>query len=81
VVDDREAVRREAEPYRHMSDEQRLELLAAACRAAARMLSLREDREKALTHSDPLPESSVRALKRLREAAKTRAEAGDADRD
>jgi hypothetical protein len=55
-----------------MDDDRRLALLAAACRAAARMMNLRDDREKVLAHADPLPESSVQALKRLREEAKAR---------
>ena len=66
VIDDRESVEREAEPYRHMSPQQRLRLLAAACRGAARLLRLRHDQESVLQQQDPLPESSLRALERLR---------------
>lgn len=71
VVDDVTSVRQEAAPYRDMSPEQRLAVLAAACRAATRLLLSREDRYLVLRHVDPLPESSVRALARLRKA-KTR---------
>ena len=77
IVDDRESVRREAEPYRHMTPEQRAELLAAACRGMARLLRIRDDRDRVLAHTDPLPESTIRALERLRrEAARTGRETG-----
>lgn len=72
VVDDTESVRIEAEPYREMTPEQRGSLLAAACRAAARMLRSRDDAEAVLAHEDPLPESSRRALERLRREARQR---------
>ncbi len=72
VVADRESVRREAEPYRDMTAEQRAGLLAAACRAMARMLALRADRDRVLAHEDPLPPSSVQALRRLRRETATR---------
>lgn len=72
VIDDRESVRREARPYRDMGDQQRLSLLAAACRGAARILRARDDRDRALEYIDPLPDSSIAALKRLREKATSR---------
>ena len=62
---DRESVEQEAAPYRGMSVERRLISLAAACRAAMRLLRTREDQRKVLAHTDPLPESSIRALRRL----------------
>ena len=62
---DRESVRQEAEPYREMSVEGRLVALAAACRAAMRLLRTRDDQRRVLAHTDPLPESSIRALRRL----------------
>ena len=71
-MDDAESVRAEAEPYREMTPEQRGALMAAACRAAARMLRSREDAEAALTYEDPLPESTVLALARLRREARQR---------
>ncbi|MBN2496154.1 MAG: hypothetical protein JXR96_16295 [Deltaproteobacteria bacterium] len=77
VVDDRESVRREAEPFRDMSPEQRLALVAAACRAMMRMPALRDDRERVLAHEDPLPSSSVRALARLRRESAREAGCGD----
>lgn len=73
IVDDRESVRREALPYRDMNDQQRLALLAAACRGAARLLRARDDRDRALEYIDPLPDSSIRALMKLREETKAHA--------
>lgn len=72
VVDDRESVREEAAPYRLMTPEQRGALMAAACRAAARLLSVREDRRKVLNFRDPLPPSTLLALQRLRREAAAR---------
>lgn len=66
-VDDATSVRQEAAPYRDMSPEQRLVVLAMACRAAMRLLLSREDRHLVMRHVDPLPDSSVHALARLRE--------------
>jgi hypothetical protein len=68
-MEDTESVRVEAAPYREMTADQRRVLLAAACRAAARMLRHREDAEAVLAHVDPLPESTVLALARLRREA------------
>jgi hypothetical protein len=62
----------EVEPYRGLSSVQRAELLAAACRAAAELLRSRADAERAAAFRDPLPESSVRALARLRARASAR---------
>ncbi len=69
VVDNRTAVAREAEPYRGQTREQRSRALAAACRAAAKQLAARADRQRLREYRDPLPQSSVVALRRLREAA------------
>jgi len=71
-VDDTEAVRAEAAPYRELNVDERRVLLAAACRAAARLLRHRADAEAALSHTDPLPSSTVRALARLRSEARVR---------
>lgn len=68
-MDDTNAVCVEAAPYREMTADQRQTLLAAACRAAARMLRHREDAEAVLSHVDPLPPSTIRALARLRREA------------
>ena len=70
VIDNKTSVDEEAAPYRNMKPSQRADLMAAACRAAMRLLDVREDRERVLRHVDPLPESSVRALARLRRQAR-----------
>jgi hypothetical protein len=56
----------EADFYRSLTPEQRAELLAAACRAGAALLRSRADAERAASFRDPLPESTLRALARLR---------------
>jgi len=73
VVDNRTAVAREAEAYRRLTVEARWHATAAACRGAARQLRQRADRERLLEYRDPLPESSIVALRRLRAAARHRA--------
>ena len=72
VVDNRTAVSREAEAYRGLTPEERWRATAAACRAAARQLAQRADRERLVNYRDPLPESSVLVLRRLRAAARRR---------
>ena len=69
--DSREKILAEIEPYLKLSSAQRWEQFHAACRGAARQLELRPDRAKVLAWRDPLPESTVRALTRLRAAART----------
>ena len=66
VVDDATSVRNEAAPYRDMTPTERGALLAAACRSAARILRSRADAAQILELRDTLPESSERALERLR---------------
>lgn len=66
VVDNYTSVMQESEPYRQMTPEQRSHHLALACSAAASQLVSRADRDRALQYLDPLPESTVRALERLR---------------
>jgi hypothetical protein len=68
MVDDRTAVAREAAVWRAMSREERLRHLAIACRGAARQLAYRADRRRLLDHRDALPESTLVALARLRDA-------------
>lgn len=70
VTDNRTAVAREAEPYRAMTAEERWRATAAACRAAARQLAHRPDRERLLAWRDPLPDSSIELLRRLRARAR-----------
>lgn len=63
---------REAQFYRALSADQRVELLAAVCRAGAELLRSRPDAERAAQYRDPLPESTLRALERLRAQASAR---------
>lgn len=69
------ADREEAARVRAMTQSERVEALRAACITAQKVLEAMtpEARAKALAHRDPLPESSVRALRRLREEASWRA--------
>jgi len=73
VVDNRTAVAREAEAFRGLTPEEHARATAAACRAAARQLAQRADRERLLAYRDPLPAGSVAVLGRLRAAARRRA--------
>jgi len=72
VVDNATAVAREAEPYRDMTPEQHFRATAAACRAAARQLAQRPDRRRLLDYRDPLPDDSIRLLRRMRAAYRGR---------
>jgi hypothetical protein len=69
VVDNREAVAREAAPYRGLSARDRFLLLASACRTAAHQLANRPgpERERILAWRDPVPASTQEILERLRE--------------
>lgn len=58
----------EARDYVFLTPAQRGVLLAAACRAGAKLLRARPDAARLLERIDPLPESSERALARLRES-------------
>ena len=62
----------EVEPYRNLALVERARLLAAACRAGAELLRSRPDAARAAAFRDPLPESSVRVLARLRARAAAR---------
>jgi hypothetical protein len=56
----------EVDYYRSLSFAERAELLIAVCRAGAELLASRPDAERIASFVDPLPESTVRALARLR---------------
>lgn len=60
--------------YRSLSFAERAQLLVAVCRAGAALLRARPDAERIASFVDPLPESSVKALARLR--AENRAKRG-----
>lgn len=66
------ADREEFARVRAMTQEERIAALQASTLTAARMLEAMapEARARALTWREPLPESSVQALRRLREKAK-----------
>ena len=66
VIDDAESIRREVEPYRRMSDDERAAQLVLACRASAKLLASHDDPARALAWQDPLPEDSIRKLAALR---------------
>jgi len=68
VVDNRTSVEREAAPYRGLSPEERWRATAAACRSGARQLAQRADRQRLVDYRDPLPASTIAALRRLRAA-------------
>ncbi|MFZ5476734.1 MAG: hypothetical protein ACOZNI_08165 [Myxococcota bacterium] len=66
VTSNEASVRREAEAYREMTVEEHARLRAAACAMAARQIALRADAARVLAWEDPLPASSIEALRRLR---------------
>jgi hypothetical protein len=66
VVSNLDSVRREAARYRDMTPEQKIDLVASACRTAATLLDASPNRDHALTLVDPLPPTSAAALERLR---------------
>ena len=65
------AVTEEAAPFVAMSMAERWEATKRCCEAASAMVRFYRDSGAALMHRDPLPESSLRVLARLR-----RSEAG-----
>ena len=68
AVDNARSVQREARDYVGLTASERGALLAMACRAGAKFLRARPDAARLLDHVDALPESSERALARLRAA-------------
>jgi hypothetical protein len=66
VVDNATSIRAEVEPFRQMSMRERWDATIRCCAAASTMLRFNRRPERALEHRDPLPESSQRALRRLR---------------
>jgi hypothetical protein len=66
VPDRFDSVREEAAEWRSLTDEERIREVRACCRAARRWLAYHPDPGRALGFRDPLPESSERALARLR---------------
>jgi hypothetical protein len=74
VVDNQGSLRDEAAPYVGLAPAERARLLAAACRAGVKLLRARTDAARLLERVDPLPESSQRALERLRTMKRDAAE-------
>ena len=64
----RTSVEDEVADYRNMSPDQRAEALVDACRSAAMLLDSKPEleRQKIIDYVDPLPESTLKALRRLR---------------
>jgi hypothetical protein len=67
-----DSVRREVAEYRDMSPGDRAQGLMATCRTAAALLAARSDAADVLAFRDPVPESTLRALARLRTSARSR---------
>jgi hypothetical protein len=67
VIDDDASIRREVADYVEASAERLWELTRMCARTAAWTLSFHSNPREALEHRDPLPESTVAALRRLRE--------------
>lgn len=66
VTENAQSLQEEARDYVGLTPSERGALLAAACRAGAKLLRARPDAARLLERIDPLPESSERALARLR---------------
>jgi hypothetical protein len=66
VTDNARSLREEASDYVGLTPQERGALLAAVCRAGAKLLRARSDGARLLERTDPLPESSERALAQLR---------------
>jgi hypothetical protein len=68
VVDNDASVREEVAPYVDATMAARWDATRRCCRAARDMLRFHRDPARALEYRDPLPPSSVAALRRLRDA-------------
>lgn len=68
VTNDRDSVERESAPWRDRSEAERAQALAAVCRAAAKILAARDDRQAVFDWVDPLPAHSLTAIRRLRQS-------------
>jgi hypothetical protein len=69
VVDDVASVRKEVEEWRGTTPAQRWRLAQTCARDTIWAMSVSGMTSRILSHVDPLPESSVRALERLRHDA------------
>jgi hypothetical protein len=66
VVDNETSIGSEVAPFVSASDADRIEATRRCCRGAMTMLRFHDDPTQALEWVDPLPETSVAALARLR---------------
>lgn len=71
-MDEVTSVRREVEPFIHLTPSERGELVMSACRTAQMLLRARADADLVLAWRDPMPESSKTHLARLRALAMER---------
>jgi hypothetical protein len=69
VVDDVESVHQEVRHLRGTTPQERWQMAIACAEDALWALSLSDRAEQALTRRDPLPESTIAALQRLRREA------------
>lgn len=69
VISGAESARDKARQSRDLSLEERLRASEAVCATAAYMLALNPKRTRVLQWVDPVPESTVAALERLRASA------------
>lgn len=68
VIDNQTSVREEVAPFVHASMSERWLATQRCARAARKMLAFHPDPGRALRYRDPLPQSSIDALARLRAA-------------
>jgi hypothetical protein len=68
LMRDRHPVSEEVAWARSLTPEQRLEVVAMLCRDTVKLLALNPKRDRVLSMRDPVPDSTVRALARLRRA-------------
>lgn len=66
IVEDAVSIRREVAPYVNASAAELWKLTEACARDAMWAIEACDVPERAMAHRDPLPESTIKALKRLR---------------
>ncbi|HVV82472.1 MAG TPA: hypothetical protein VHE35_05305 [Kofleriaceae bacterium] len=67
MIENDASIREEVAPFVDRSMAERWDATRRCCRAAMRMLAFQPDPRPALAYRDPLPESTVAALARLRQ--------------
>lgn len=71
-IDDAAQEHPEAAECRRLTPDQRGERLVQCCKLAMAILRGREDADRVLAHRDPLPDSSLQLLARLRATYRAR---------